>query len=258
MRLEDLTRATGQAGKAKSHTFVYAIDEAHLGRIRPHTGFSLIAFGTRAVRAIGSLGHPGLDTELQGGVPLDAPSPRTRAYPFSIHDDLAHIDQITAQGIRGYLVNRPGSAEACLSSDAVADWILCATHPLHDHFSPEHRAELVGAIRRSILRLYAAGAVGAGSAATPKTSGLARAAPRLPWRLWRGAASCAAGTASGTRWPPRPARTCRASMAPSAAPRAWRSRARGLWALCLDGPPCRRRRAGRDAVLAGRRGHGRP
>lgn len=160
MQLGDLARATGQAGKADSHTFVYAIDEAHLDRIRPHTDFSLIAFGSRAVRAVGGLGHHGLDMELQGGVALAAPSPRTRTYPFSIHDDPAHVDQIAAQGIRGYIVNHPDEAGACLSNDAVADWILCATHPLHDRFSPRHRAELTGAIRRSIARLYAAGAVG--------------------------------------------------------------------------------------------------
>lgn len=160
MRLEDLTRATGQAGRAKSHTFAYAIDEAHLDRMRLHTDFSLIAFGSHMIRAVGSLGHPGLDKELQGGVALDAPSPRTRAYPFSIHDDPAHVDRITAQGIRGYLVNHPDRAKACLSSDAVANWILCSTHPLHDRFSPEHRAELAGAIGRSIRRLYAADAVG--------------------------------------------------------------------------------------------------
>lgn len=180
MRLEDLARAAGQEGKARSHTFAYAVDEAHLDRTRHHTDFSLIAFGSRAIRALGSLGHPGLDTGPQGGVALDAPSPRTRTCPFSIHDDPAHVDRITVQGIRGYLVNHPDRARACLSTGTVADWILCSTHPFHDRFSPEHRAELTGAIRRSIRRLYAAGAVGslAGGPPPARRGGQGKAAGR--------------------------------------------------------------------------------
>lgn len=140
---------------------------AHLDRTRHHTDFSLIAFGSRVIRALGSLGHPGLDAELQGGVALDAPPPGTRTCPFSIHDDPAHVDRITAQGTRGCPVNHPDRARTCLSTGTVAGWTPCSTRPFHDRFSPEHRAKLTGAIRRSNRRLYAAVAVGSLAGGNP-------------------------------------------------------------------------------------------
>lgn len=155
MRLEDLIKATRPPCKVDKHTFVYAIEEPYLRRIRPHTDAALIIFGRSYVRSYGDLGNYDLTQLLQKGVSLkDALYPKLNVYPFSIHDERQYIDKNVRAGLLLYL---RGSAleDKSLANNAVALEILRILHPHHAIFSPSHRDELVSMIRESVARICA-------------------------------------------------------------------------------------------------------
>lgn len=83
MRLEDLIKATRPHCKVSMHTFVYAIEEPNLERIRPHTDAALIIFGRNYVHGDGNLGNDRLTQLLREGVSLkDTLYSKLNAYPF--------------------------------------------------------------------------------------------------------------------------------------------------------------------------------
>jgi len=154
MRLPDMLEIARPQCEVKAHTFAYAVDEEHVGRIRAHTDFAIIAFGRHAVRGIGDLGHAPLTQELRGGVSLgEAPTPLFYTYPFSINDDHEHVDTRVASSIR--TCQRARAGMRLLANRATADEVLRAARPFHEKFAPAHRAELVEVVRLSIARILA-------------------------------------------------------------------------------------------------------
>lgn len=145
MRLPDILEIARPRPKAGTHTFAYAIEEEHSEKVRAHTGFALIVFGRRAVRAIGDLGHGPLTRELQAGVSLgDEPMPQF-FYPFSINDSHRDIDAQVAP----ILLSRP----PVRPNRAAAAEVFRAVHPFHDRYAPAHVAELVEVTRLSMERV---------------------------------------------------------------------------------------------------------
>jgi len=154
MRLEDILEAAKPPCEVCSHTFAYAASEEHVNRMREHTGFAIIAFGNRVVRAIRDLGHAPLTRELRVGVSLgEATAPPFYTYPFSINDNDGYIDSRVESAIQSFRSARPGAR--LLANRATADEALRAAHPFHEKFAPAHRAELVEVVRLSIARMLA-------------------------------------------------------------------------------------------------------
>jgi len=154
MRLEDILEAARPPCGVSSHTFAYAANEEHVDRMREHTDFTIMAFGSHGVRGIGDFGHEGLTRELRAGVDLGSASePRYAPYPFSINDLWEDIDDVVALGILACQPARPGAR--LLANRATAREVLRAAHPFHEKFAPAHRAELVEVVRLSIARILA-------------------------------------------------------------------------------------------------------
>lgn len=145
MRLSDILEIARLQGKASAHTFAYAVEEEHSEKVRAHTGFALIVFGRRVVRAIGDLGYGPLTRELQAGVSLGGEPMPQFFYPFSIND--AHED-IDAQ-VAPILLSRP----PVRPNRAAAAEVFRAIHPFHDRYAPAHVAELVEVTWLSMERL---------------------------------------------------------------------------------------------------------
>lgn len=156
MCLNDIIRTTRPECAVHSHTFAYAINEMRHERIRSHTNAALIIFGHNSVRGDGDLGNSRLTRLLLEGVALEeTPYPRFTAYPFSVHDRHADIDGHVEIGLSLYVGER-GLARKPPANNAVALEILRIVHPYHSIFGSSHRDELVGVIRESLARTFAA------------------------------------------------------------------------------------------------------
>ena len=158
LALEDLVEATRPPCEVAAHTMAYATSEEGETRIHDHTNFALIVFGRNSVRVNGHLGHDGLTSRLQEGVPLGGVDiPEEDIYPFSIHDCDGDIDYKVASAVLAYLAARPEMAIRHLANLEVARGVLAVAHPLRSHFSTSHERELARATKQSIARLERSG-----------------------------------------------------------------------------------------------------
>lgn len=152
IRLEDILESAKPPCAIRSHTFMYAIDEAHEVRMRAHTRFAMIAFGHHTVRGFGDIGHGSLTRELRDGVSLGGTVPQFILYPFSINDEDVDVDAYVQKSMHALLLC---GQKDLVANRATAAKILRNAHPFHAHYAPAHAAELVEVTRLSIERLLA-------------------------------------------------------------------------------------------------------
>lgn len=154
MRLEEILESSRPPCEVRSRTFAYAVNEEHVGRMREHTHFALIVFGSHAFHGIGDFGRERLTAELRAGAGLGyASNPRYAPYPFSINDTHKDIDAAVVAAIQSCQRALPGMR--LQANRATADEVLRAAHPFHEKFAPAHRTELVDVVRLSIERVLA-------------------------------------------------------------------------------------------------------
>lgn len=152
MRLADILEGAKPPCSIHSHTFMYAIDEAHEARIRAHTLFAMIVFGLHVVRGIGDLGHGALTRELRAGVPLGGTVPQFMLYPFSINDRSEDVDVYVQNSMHAILLCQQKNLVA---NRATAAKVFRNAHPFHAQYAPAHAAELVEVTRLSMERTLA-------------------------------------------------------------------------------------------------------